>query len=361
MAAGAPDIALLNMVMPDGRSMDLVSSPPEANLFPVVMMAGSGDEKTSVAAMKAGALDYVVKSPQAFAVMPRILSRALGRWQLIQERRRAEDAWHASERDFRLLTDYHRRLNEISISFTEAVGTDDLFNRIAESFRFLAGAIAATFSVYDQETCDLRIASISTDPVSMDKVGSIFGPGLFEMRMPVSAANMEHMLGQGISKPMDLHELSFGVIPLDISDAVMEAVGCRQIVALAISYAAELVGACVAYLPGDQPAAPDGVLKTYIYLAGLAVKRRWAERDLRESEKRFMDVLYASQDAILLIDSETFVDCNEATARMLGYINRSEILMTHPSKLSPAVQSDGKNSFEKANEMMEIAKDHRAT
>ena len=72
VAAGPPDIALLNMVVPGGRSLELVSSPPEANPFPILMMASYGDEKTAVEAMKAGALDYVVKSPQAFAVMPRI-------------------------------------------------------------------------------------------------------------------------------------------------------------------------------------------------------------------------------------------------------------------------------------------------
>ncbi|OGV41228.1 MAG: hypothetical protein A2X48_18580 [Lentisphaerae bacterium GWF2_49_21] len=76
---------------------------------------------------------------------------------------------------------------------------------------------------------------------------------------------------------------------------------------------------------------------------------------LRESEKRFIDLLYASRDAILLIDGETFVDCNEATAKMLGYSNRNQFLMTHPSKLSPPTQPDGRNSFEKANEMMRTA------
>ena len=103
VAAGPPDIALLNMVMPDGRSLELVSSPPEANSFPILMMASRGDEKTAVSAMKAGALDYVVKSPQAFAVMPRILSRALSRWQLIQERKQMEKLFIDNEARYRSL------------------------------------------------------------------------------------------------------------------------------------------------------------------------------------------------------------------------------------------------------------------
>jgi PAS domain S-box-containing protein len=84
-------------------------------------------------------------------------------------------------------------------------------------------------------------------------------------------------------------------------------------------------------------------------------ERKQAEIALEESEKRFMDVLYASNDAILLIDQERFVDCNEATARMLGYAKREDFLMTHPSQLSPPLQPDGKLSFDKANEMMSMA------
>ncbi len=85
------------------------------------------------------------------------------------------------------------------------------------------------------------------------------------------------------------------------------------------------------------------------------VALREAKEALRESERRFMDVLHTSDDAILLIDGDTFVDCNEATARMLGYCDREELLMTHPSELSPPSQRDGMNSFEKANEMIRTA------
>ncbi len=77
--------------------------------------------------------------------------------------------------------------------------------------------------------------------------------------------------------------------------------------------------------------------------------------ELEESEKRFMDVIYASSDATLIIDGERFVDCNQATVQMLGHSNKADFLMTHPSELSPPTQPDGQPSFEKANEMMKLA------
>ncbi|MBU1084637.1 MAG: PAS domain-containing protein, partial [Candidatus Omnitrophica bacterium] len=109
-----------------------------------------------------------------------------------------------------------------------------------------------------------------------------------------------------------------------------------------------------------------------LYLVGLGIdisERKEAEKkvkrtmidlmsikkELEESDKRFMDVLYASDDAILLIDQNIFVDCNNATARMLNYSTREEFMNTHPSKLSPEKQPDGRMSFEKAEDMMKIA------
>ncbi len=74
-----------------------------------------------------------------------------------------------------------------------------------------------------------------------------------------------------------------------------------------------------------------------------------------ESDKRFDEVFSNSPDAILLIDGDMFVDCNEATVRMLGHTCRESVLMTHPSKLSPPLQPDGQTSREKANAMIKTA------
>jgi PAS domain S-box-containing protein len=62
-----------------------------------------------------------------------------------------------------------------------------------------------------------------------------------------------------------------------------------------------------------------------------------------------------SADAILLIDGDVFVDCNQAAVQMLQYSSKEELLSTHPSVFSPPFQPDGRSSFEKANEMIATA------
>jgi DNA-binding NtrC family response regulator len=84
-----PDLALLDLNLPDGRAVEILTSPPEAGPFPIMVMTSYGNEQLAVEAIKAGALDYVVKSAEAFAMMPRTVERALREWKLLTERREA--------------------------------------------------------------------------------------------------------------------------------------------------------------------------------------------------------------------------------------------------------------------------------
>jgi len=89
-AAQTPHIAIMDLNLPDGRALEALSSPPGDGPFPILLTTSYGDEQIAVSAMKAGAIDYVVKSPEAFATMPRTVERALREWNLLQERKRAE-------------------------------------------------------------------------------------------------------------------------------------------------------------------------------------------------------------------------------------------------------------------------------
>ncbi len=84
-----PDLALLDLNLSDGRAVEILTSPPEAGPFPIMVMTSYGNEQVAVEAIKAGALDYVVKSAEAFVTMPRAVERALREWKLLTERREA--------------------------------------------------------------------------------------------------------------------------------------------------------------------------------------------------------------------------------------------------------------------------------
>jgi PAS domain S-box-containing protein len=87
-----PNIAVMDLNLPDGRATEVLTCPPEAGQFPLLVMTSYGNEQVAVEAIKSGALDYVVKSPEAFADMPHTIARALHEWNLLQERKHAEEA-----------------------------------------------------------------------------------------------------------------------------------------------------------------------------------------------------------------------------------------------------------------------------
>jgi len=96
-----PDLALIDLMLPDGRGIELLPADREHAAFPCVLLTGSGDEQTAVEAIKAGALDYVIKSPATLSDIPYIVERALREWKNIVLRRQAEAALRESEERFR--------------------------------------------------------------------------------------------------------------------------------------------------------------------------------------------------------------------------------------------------------------------
>ena len=86
----------------------------------------------------------------------------------------------------------------------------------------------------------------------------------------------------------------------------------------------------------------------------VAIDRKQAEERLHKSENRYRILFEKSKDALLIIKNQKFIDCNQATLDMLGYDNKELMLQTHPSDLSPRFQPDGRDSFTKAVEMIEI-------
>ena len=81
----------------------------------------------------------------------------------------------------------------------------------------------------------------------------------------------------------------------------------------------------------------------------------------------YRELFEHSPDAILVIEDDRFVDCNPAAAEMLRFPSKEALLerysggagkgtlRAHPGEFSPPQQPDGRDSYEKADEMMQIA------
>lgn len=85
-----PDLVITDIRLPDGSGIELLSPGISVSPFPVIVMTSYGDEKMAVEAMKAGALDYIVKSEATLNDMPHVAERTLRQWHEITERKRAE-------------------------------------------------------------------------------------------------------------------------------------------------------------------------------------------------------------------------------------------------------------------------------
>jgi PAS domain S-box-containing protein len=85
--------------------MELLPEHHDSLASPIILMTSYGNERIAVEALKSGALDYVIKSPESMLDMPHLAERAIEQWNARAERTRMQKALLESEAQFRLLAE----------------------------------------------------------------------------------------------------------------------------------------------------------------------------------------------------------------------------------------------------------------
>lgn len=101
----APTLIIADWRLPDGDSHELLSTDYGVSSPPVIIMTSYGSERHAVEAIKAGALDYIVKSSESMTDMPHLAERAIKQWKADLEQERIQFALAESEAQFRLLAE----------------------------------------------------------------------------------------------------------------------------------------------------------------------------------------------------------------------------------------------------------------
>lgn len=138
-----PDLALIDLNLPDGRGDSLLSDEQVKGQFPMVIMTSHGDESVAVEAMKSGASDYIVKSEESFADISHLVTRALNNWRNLQARVVAESELRKSESKYRRLSQEFQTILE---------GISDAISLVDKDMKLIwANRVAIESSVHDTQ------------------------------------------------------------------------------------------------------------------------------------------------------------------------------------------------------------------
>ena len=83
-----PDLVITDIRLPDGQGTELLAP---ATGFPTIVMTSHGDEKVAVSAIKSGAAEYIVKTQESLASLPRTANRVMREWRLVIDQRLARE------------------------------------------------------------------------------------------------------------------------------------------------------------------------------------------------------------------------------------------------------------------------------
>ena len=191
-----PDLVLTDYRLPDGDGSEMVAA---VNGFcPVILLTSQGNEQVAVDAMKAGMLDYVIKTPAVFSGIVRIVQRGLREWALLQEQKRAEEERQRLERHL------------LHLQKQESLGT--MSGGIAHDFNNLLQAVLGNLELSlmklppDSPVCNLLNRAINAAERAAKLSGMMLaysGKGVYsitEQNLTVLIEKNISMLAAAISK-----------------------------------------------------------------------------------------------------------------------------------------------------------------
>jgi putative nucleotidyltransferase with HDIG domain len=246
--------------LPDGKGTQLIEIQEKNPKTPVVIMTGHGNERVAVEAIKAGALDYVVKSDVALADMAHTVERAMREWENRIQREQAEAQLKRRVSEL-------EAVNRVSTAMRTAETLHEMIPRLMDEILAILNAQCGAFWLYNSVTGKLERFYIHGP---LDQIPAEIQPE--ECIAATSLATKEiHLI------PKFAHEKGSGNLPQEFGGA------CTPILAGKDVVGALLVGVA---LPRELKQTELHLLSTLSEIAGNAIQRTRLHEKTKHSLER---------------------------------------------------------------------------
>lgn len=117
LAEKSYDLVLLDYKLPRMDALQILGEVQKTNYdAPVIIVTGRGDEEVAVRAMKRGAYDYVVKSPNYLSRLPQVIQHAIERYRIEREKARLEEELRKREEKLRKAHQELKKVDQLKSS-----------------------------------------------------------------------------------------------------------------------------------------------------------------------------------------------------------------------------------------------------
>jgi PAS domain S-box-containing protein len=255
-----PDLVIADWLLPDGEGLDLLRGESAPAMPPVVIMTSHGSERVAVEAIRAGAVDYVVKSEVSLADLPHMAERAV-------RQRRVEEA-----------------LGDL-VAGTTAAGGEALFGelvlRLARALRVKCASVA---EIADRER--LRTLARCVDGRLVDNIEYTVAGTPCGGVLDGTVCHVRDGVADRYPRDERLRRLrASSYVGTSLRASTGEALGVVSV---------------VHDRPLDEVVRPEGVLQVFAARAAAELERLRAEREI-ERQRVFADSLLDMVASLVIV------------------------------------------------------------
>ncbi len=152
-----PDLVIADLFLPDGKGRTFLLEGKENLLFPTIMIGDHGNEREAVEIMKAGALDYIVKTDVMLNEIPFIAEKVLREWRDILERKKSNEGLKCVYNLLRLEKRKLEQVLNIDQRISSILNLNHLVDFIIEKATLILGAEKSSLMLLDTDSQELII------------------------------------------------------------------------------------------------------------------------------------------------------------------------------------------------------------
>jgi PAS domain S-box-containing protein len=247
-------------------------------------------------------------------------------------------------------------LRRTSLQFTSSLKLSDVLDSIAESALALVGATDCLIYLYDEANDSFTIGTAVGGWAKRDRV---IAPRRSGLTAAVVRGGRPVVINEAASHPLyaapEARQWDVQAVagfPLQRAGRVL---GVLDVVFAERPHTFSQDELRVLELLADQASIAIENARLYEEAQQEIAERVRAEESLRESEQRYRTLYEATRDAVMLLDENSFFDCNPATLEMFGCETKEQFIGKHPSQFSPEHQPGGQDSVGLAAQRIETA------